>query len=967
MLFYADLHIHSKYSRATSKDCDLEHLAMWARKKGLNLIGTGDFTHPAWFNEIQEKLIPDGEGAYRLRPEIEKEIFPNGNPVRFILSVEISTIYKKGDKTRKVHHVVFAPDIQTAQNFRQKLDAIGNIKSDGRPILGLDSRNLLETVLESGEGTFIIPAHIWTPWFSVLGSKSGFDSIEECYEDLADHIFAVETGLSSDPEMNWRVSKLDKFRLVSNSDAHSPSKLAREATIFDTNPNYYSIMNALKTGQGYVGTVEFFPEEGKYHEDGHRKCNVCMTPEETKKLNGICPVCGKPMTIGVLNRVCELADRDNTFKPQTAGKVVSLVPLPEIISEILGVGPSAKSVTNEYERLINKFGSEFSILREVPTDELSKDFPLLGEGISRLREGRVIKHAGYDGEYGVIRLFEENELVKKNFVNLKFDIDLPAASVKPAGHYAVSHKEFNLTKTAWQPEEIEKVKTYSPDEFQQSAIENSNSRLLIVAGPGSGKTTVLTRRIAHMINENNTAPENCLAITFTRRAAGEMRERLQKLLSDKADKIYIHTFHSLCLAILKENVQKAGLCEDFNVISEQEKALYKEIPENTIEFDDLIKLTVKLFEEYPDIKEFYQSRFKYVSVDEYQDIDENQYKLIKLLVPANGNICAIGDPNQAIYGFRGGSAKFFANFKQDYQNAVTINLKNNYRSAQNIVNASNQMIETYNIVSRNDRLHDKITIYTAPTENAEAEFVVSTIENLIGGHSFFSIDSERSDGEKEDYTFSDFAILYRTSAQLPPLLKALERSGMPFVKLSDDMLCDKPSVRKLLKNLNDEKPVFQQLKENLSSDIEDYIQKYLFETAEKFPNKKDFIHEVSLIKESDTLDKRADRISLMTLHSSKGLEFNCVFITGLENGILPLYRAQSTEEIEEERRLLYVGMTRAKKRLFLSRAVKRTIYGKTENLEISPFLAKIEQDLLEYSKFEKERKEEEKSAQLSLF
>lgn len=417
MFFYADLHIHSKYSRATSKNCDLENLAIWAKKKGLDVISTGDFTHPAWFEEIKEKLIPAGDGVFRLKPEIEKQIYTNSDtePVKFILSVEISTIYKKGDKTRKVHHVVFVPNMEAAQNFRQKLGAIGNINSDGRPILGLDSRNLLETTLESGEGSFIIPAHIWTPWFSVLGSKSGFDSIEECYEDLSEHIFAVETGLSSDPEMNWRVSKLDKYRLVSNSDAHSPSKLAREATVFDTNPDYFSIMNALKTGNGYVGTVEFFPEEGKYHEDGHRKCNVCLTPEESNKLNGLCPVCGKPMTIGVLNRVCELADRgvDSTFKPDTAGQVYSLVPLPEIISEILGVGPSSKSVTNEYERLINKFGSELSILRQVPIDDISKDFPLLGEGISRLREGKVIKHAGYDGEYGIIKLFEKEELEKK--------------------------------------------------------------------------------------------------------------------------------------------------------------------------------------------------------------------------------------------------------------------------------------------------------------------------------------------------------------------------------------------------------------------------------------------------------------------------------------------------------------------------------------------------------------------------
>ena len=417
MFFYADLHIHSKYSRATSKDCNLEQLAVWAQKKGLSVISTGDFTYPAWFNEIKEKLVEDCNGAYRLRPEIEKQIFKTSAPVRFLLSVEISTIYKKGDRTRKVHHVVFVPDMKAADTFRTKLGAIGNINSDGRPILGLDSRNLLETTLESGEGSYIIPAHIWTPWFSVLGSKSGFDSIEECYVDLSDHIFAVETGLSSDPEMNWRVSKLDKFRLVSNSDAHSPSKLAREATVFDTAPDYYSIMNALKTGNGYVGTVEFFPEEGKYHEDGHRKCNVCLTPEETEKLNGICPVCGKPLTIGVLNRVCTLADRtcSSTYKPETAGEVFSLVPLPEILSEIMQVGSSSKAVTNEYERLIRKFGSEFSILREVPAEDISKDSPLLAEGISRLRAGKVIKHAGYDGEYGVIRLFDDSELVKKKF------------------------------------------------------------------------------------------------------------------------------------------------------------------------------------------------------------------------------------------------------------------------------------------------------------------------------------------------------------------------------------------------------------------------------------------------------------------------------------------------------------------------------------------------------------------------
>ncbi len=970
MLYYTDLHIHSKYSRATSKSCNLEELAIWAKKKGLSLIGTGDFTHPAWFAEIQEKLVPSGNGTFRLKPEIEKQI---GASVKFILTVEISTIYKKWDKTRKVHHVVFMPNLETAQNFRQKLDAIGNIKSDGRPILGLDSRNLLETVLESGDDGYIIPAHIWTPWFSVLGSKSGFDSIEDCYGDLSEHIFAVETGLSSDPDMNWHVSKLDKFRLVSNSDAHSPSKLAREATVFTTDPDYYSIMHALKTGEGYGGTVEFFPEEGKYHEDGHRKCGVCLTPEETKKLNGICPVCGKPMTIGVLYRVNELSDRFGEITPpSTAGDVFSLVPLQEIISEINGVGPASKSVVCEYERLIHQFGSELAILQDIPTDEISKASTLLGEGISRLREGKVIKHAGYDGEYGVIRLFEDGELVKKNFVNLKLNIDLPKpAASKP--EIRPLPKTDKTRSAAVHSAQIDKKPAQKGlDEFQQSAVDSSNSQLLITAGPGSGKTTVLTRRIAHLIKDQNITPESFLAITFTRRAAGEMRERLGRILGEKSEAINIHTFHSLCFSILKNNYEKAGLNEDFTVMSEQEKSLCddEELLKNALSFDDLILFTVKLLEENPEILTQYKERFKYVSVDEFQDIDEHQYKLIRLLVPPNGNIFVIGDPNQAIYGFRGGNSKFFEKFKEDYPNTVTINLKNNYRSTNSIVDASNQMINCFNIVSVFDKPHEKITIHTAPTDKAEAEFIASTIEKLIGGHSFFSIDSERSDGEEYDYSFSDFAILYRTSTQLSPILEALKRTGMPFVKLSNDLLCEQKPIRNLLKRIDRSKPVneqFVKLSEEFKDKIDENVLKYLIDLSKNFTDKNDFLHEVSVLTEADTLDERADRIRLMTLHASKGLEFKCVFLAGLENEIIPLYRAKESHEIEEERRLLYVGMTRAKERLFLSHAQKRFWLGGYKNLEISPFLVKIKEDLFKLSKFEKTFREKDNSEQLSLF
>ncbi len=966
MLYYTDLHIHSKYSRATSKSCNLEELAIWAKKKGLSLISTGDFTHPAWFAEIQEKLVPSDDGTFRLRPEIEKEIFKGETPVKFILSVEISTIYKKWDKTRKVHHVCFVPDLDAAQNFRQKLDAIGNIKSDGRPILGLDSRNLLETVLESGENSYIIPAHIWTPWFSVLGSKSGFDSIEDCYGDLAEHIFAVETGLSSDPEMNWHVSKLDKFRLVSNSDAHSPSKLAREATVFNKAPDYYSIMNALKTGEGYEGSVEFFPEEGKYHEDGHRKCNVCLTPEETKKLGGICPVCGKPMTIGVSYRVNELSDRTEIITPpETAGNVYSLVPLQEIISEIMQVGPSSKSVTMEYEKMINKFGSELAILQDIPTDEISKQSTLLGEAITRLRAGKVIKHAGYDGEYGVIRLFEDNKLVKKGAINLKLKLDLPATAKKTPKYEQVEIKPL-------QKEAKTHNKKYGLDEFQQAAVENPSPKLLIIAGPGSGKTTVLTNRIAYLINEQNVAPQNCLAITFTRRAANEMHERLSKLLKSGADLINISTFHALCYSILKENYQLAGVDENFIVMSEKEKEMCKDLQllENALSFDDLITFTVKLLSENDAILNKYREGFKYVSVDEYQDIDENQYKLIRLLVPETGNIFVIGDPNQAIYGFRGGDAKFFNNFTADYPNAQIINLKNNYRSTNSIVDASNQMINSFNIVSVYDKPHEKITIHTAPTDKAEAEFAASTIERLIGGHNFFSIDSERTSGEDYNYSFSDFAILYRTSTQLPPIIDALKRTGMPYVNLSNDLLIDKKIFREFLNKLISDEDLNAQI-EKLSAEyketIEDYILKYISELAQKSDNINEFIHQVSLLTEADTLDKRADRITLMTLHASKGLEFKCVFIVGLENGILPLYRAKTKEEMEEERRLLYVGMTRAKERLFLSHAQKRRWLGTLQNLPTSEFLEKIKEDLLKLSKFDKEYKKEDNSEQLSLF
>jgi len=417
MSFIADLHIHSYLSRATSPACRLEELAAWANIKGIDLIGTGDFTHPKWISEIKRNLTPSEPGFFKLKKphklKINDEIDSHTGNARFVLSCEISSIYKKNGKTRKIHNIVFAPDIPVAEKISSRLSRIGNIKSDGRPILGLDAKDLLAIVLEASPDAHVVPAHIWTPWFSLFGSKSGFDHLEECFEDLSSHIFALETGLSSDPSMNWLISHLDKYSLISNSDAHSPGKLGREANLFDCPFDYYSMFNSLKTKKGFLGTVEFYPEEGKYHLDGHRKCNLVLKPKETKKHKGICPVCQKPLTIGVLNRVVELSDREKPKKPEQAGDFRSLIPLSEVIAETVGTRPQSKKVALEYFRLIKTYGSEFDVLLHAPEDSFESDInPHLGLAIRRMRQGHVVKQPGYDGEFGVIKVFSEKERSK---------------------------------------------------------------------------------------------------------------------------------------------------------------------------------------------------------------------------------------------------------------------------------------------------------------------------------------------------------------------------------------------------------------------------------------------------------------------------------------------------------------------------------------------------------------------------
>ncbi|MGH3740159.1 MAG: UvrD-helicase domain-containing protein, partial [Micromonosporaceae bacterium] len=713
--FYADLHIHSKYSRACSKDSDLEHLSWWAQRKGISLVGTGDFTHPAWHDHLRETLVPAEPGVYRLRPDLERSIalrVPGTcrRTVRFMLSVEISTIYKRDGKTRKVHHLVYLPDLDAVARFNQALGKIGNLGADGRPILGLDSRDLLEITLQASPDGYLVPAHVWTPWFSALGSKSGFDAVADCYADLADHIFAIETGLSSDPPMNWRVSSLDRYRLVSNSDAHSPPALGREATVFHTEPDYHSVKRSLQTGDGFGGTVEFFPEEGKYHLDGHRKCDVVLEPSETQQHHGACPSCGRPLTIGVLHRVNALADRPDGSGPDAASPFQNLVQLPAILGEINRVGPRTKTVYNKVTELVHQLGPELEILTHVPADEVAKvGGAPLGEALTRLRRGEVIRRAGYDGEYGVIRLFEPDELAGRlsgmDTDSTLFEIPTPRSkpsspprAPKPPTQPRAQPPPVALPATPGfgdDPvleglEEVGAGLLDRLDAMQRVAASAPGGALLIVAGPGTGKTHVLTKRIAYLTTDLAVPAEQCLAITFARRAAEQMRDRLGGLLGEEAKKLTVTTFHGLGLRLLTEHPERAGLTPQFRISTPEQqlsamtevagsqreaKRLLKTLSEvrraalaafdgfddpdldpttaeiemlerytkllrdsDLVDLDELVTVPVTMLDADPVLTDRYHARWPWVFVDEYQDVDEAQYRLLRLLCPQEGNL-----------------------------------------------------------------------------------------------------------------------------------------------------------------------------------------------------------------------------------------------------------------------------------------------------------------------------------------
>ncbi len=1047
MRFIADLHIHSHFSRATSKELVPERLHLWAQKKGIKVVGTGDFTHPGWLKELEEKLRPAEDGLYCLAPQLATKVDQEVPPLcrsepRFLLTGEISCIYKRRGKVRKIHHLVLMKDMEAVRRLNSRLSRVGNIKSDGRPIFGLDSRDLLEMVLEADEGAFFIPAHIWTPWFSLFGSKSGFDSVEECFGDLTPHIFALETGLSSDPPMNRRLSALDDFILVSNSDAHSPAKLGREANIFDTEPDYPHMVEAMKSGEGFVGTIEFFPEEGKYHLDGHRRCGIRLSPSETRGHGGICPGCGRPLTVGVLHRVEELADRQ---EPKLLHQFVSLIPLAEIISEVLGAGPATKKVLSLYEKLLEEVGPEFHVLMDAPLEEIERvGGYLMREAIGRMRAGRVIREEGFDGQYGVIRLFEEGEKEALMGQHTLFkpvgrsSKDRPSPSSREQGGPVTSGKVREPKKgVSWDDPILGPL-----NQEQLQAATHLGGHLLVVAGPGTGKTMVLTHRIAHLIREGEAKAEQILALTFTRKAAQEMEQRLVSLIGEEhSSRIRISTFHGLYLELLEQKAAEAHepralrICTEedslriaYQVLSSRGVArlspasflqeLYswrlsellgranpKPSPErlslysayrerlaglNLVDFNELELETLNLFLNEPGFSQRVARRFPWVFVDEYQDTNTAQTLILKAVARSGAVVFAIGDPDQAIYGFRGADVSNFHRFSEDFPGTREIVLTTNYRSSQNILDAASAIIKRKGSLRSVSHSNTLIWTVTCSTESEEAEMVVETVERLMGGVSYFSVDSGRGGEELGTHGlgFGDFAVLYRLNAQGDALEEALSRRGVPVVRSGERPILERYPVdvlwrffqamlgkkerfylaayEELLDKYHIRPPVVPHqmpdtdsieelvnwasrvhgLDSGLKEGEEECLERFRAMAARFQGPLGRFLSAVSLERGIDHQGLVGDRVALMSLHAAKGLQWEVVFITGCEDGLIPCTLFGAKEQ-EEEKRLFYVGITRAKSRLILSRSRKRKLGGRLIQLPPSPYLNSIPVELKE--------------------
>jgi DNA helicase II / ATP-dependent DNA helicase PcrA len=1090
MNYLADLHIHSPFSRATSKTSNLAGLFAWARVKGLHLIGTGDFTHPGWFAQLRQQLAPAEPGLFRLRDERVAPALEGATPeaieVRFLLSAEISSIYKRHGQVRKVHNIIYVPDFEAAARINSKLAAIGNIEADGRPILGLDSRDLLEIVLEQAPEGFLVPAHIWTPWFSLFGSKSGFDTVEECFGDLAGHIFALETGLSSDPDMNRLVSALDRFALISNSDCHSPAKLGREANLFATDFNFFALRQALAepAGGGLLGTVEFFPEEGKYHLDGHRKCGVSLEPHETRRLQAVCPSCHRPLTVGVLHRVLALADREKPCHPAGVPQAHSLIPLPEVLGEILGAGPATKTVLAHYGQVINRFGSEFNFYLQTPLEEIERNSPVLAEAVRRIRRSQVIRQAGFDGEFGVIRVFAEGELAGLRGQKALFSG--PSSGKKadepfPRCQLALVPSSAAAAGISADPPAGNAAGGLNPE--QQQVAASDASAIMVTAGPGTGKTHTLIERLRRLMAANEAEAARFVAITFTNRAAGEIRERLHRQIGPTAEKAFVGTFHRFCLEwlrraqpdllVIDEECREILLRNLFSGLARRERtALAAELigyfeklsgsepmaapaaniaryleeltRRQAIDLEAVIPFFLRRLNAEPNFRRQVCAAVRYLFMDEFQDLNSCQYELV-LVLAEKADVFAIGDPDQAIYGFRGSNLRFFFEFGRR-PGTECLTLTRNYRSAPAILEAAGAVIRHNSlhggavlIPQRRERI--AIEHFTAATEQAEAEFMVRRIEELLGGISHFSINSGRGGETSNDLAFGDIAVLYRNSSQAAPLAEALSRRGIPFHLVGGRPYFMYPGLRaasyfvraaaggnagehlallreirgigritldRLEKEIPLNCPAFftQAAPLALASDIRTRLQavqgairrfrertreaglagalrqsmlylaldpeqpeaKQLLELAGAFgEDLPGFAHHLEQNAAATIYDRRAEAVTLMTLHAAKGLEFPVVFLSGLEEGLLPCDLESRRGDLEEERRLFYVGLTRARRILILTAAASRTLHGRNRRQQLSRFLQEIPPHLLARAADKPRPRRSSRAAQMKLF
>ncbi len=872
MNYIADLHIHSHFSIATSKYACPEHLFEAAATKGINLLGTGDLTHPGWRAELAEKLVPCAEtGLFRLRPDLEQEIRKTlpaecaAADVRFILSGEISSIYKKDGRVRKVHNLVLLPSIAAAERLSAKLEQVGNIRSDGRPILGLDCRELLAMTLDCDPEACFIPAHIWTPHFSVLGSRSGFDSLEHCYGDLTEQIFAVETGLSSDPSMNWRVSALDRFTLVSNSDAHSPEKLAREANLIEGELSYMGLSGALKgsPGQKFRGTVEFYPQEGKYHYDGHRACKVRLSPEQAEGLSNQCPACGGRLTEGVLARVGQLADRPEGFRPANAKDFQRLIPLSEVIAESLGVGPSTKKVLALRNTLLNNVGSELTVLRNAPLDQLSRvGGELIAEAVRRNRHGEVKIEPGYDGQYGTVKIFEPGERETASGQMFFFNShEIEKTQPEPVKNLPEPVRPRpEPADDAPAPTPSSAIKTLTTviisgialNEHQAEAATTEQTPLVVIAGPGTGKTRCLCARAAWLVSERAVAPSAVLALTFTNRAATEMRQRIAELPgcdSTAENSVRAMTLHRFCLDFITRATGRA-----VSVADETDRAVLlaratdgtessgrlREISEEisrarargqspddysgsedirrawtayrnlcrklgVLDYDDLIAQAAALLKGDKELRTKTVNNLEHVLVDEFQDLNPAQYSLLRLLVSSSGDgLFVIGDPNQSIYAFRGADSGIFDRLADDYPELRVLRLEDGYRVPAGIANAAGAVIAP---ISNRDssppspvgKTFEPVRMMRTVSETAEALAIVREIESLAGGIGMLEAHGQRraasADNDGELFSFADIAVIARTAALLGTLEQALVTEGIPCRMRGGRSFLEHPLVR----------------------------------------------------------------------------------------------------------------------------------------------------------------------------